>query len=91
VTVVPMCVVFTTTSTGAVTMLSGYIDGIRTQLALEPGKRNAGTLFNAIVTASLIAAMLVCAITVIVSGAIRVWTRTRGLTQTQEIFEPVMK
>lgn len=72
VTLIPMAVVLTTTSTGAIEMIFGHVTTIRTQLS----KPHADwiTLINSIIQGSLIVAMLLCAIIVIAAGAARVMT-----------------
>jgi carbon starvation protein len=66
VTVAPLCVVMTTTSTAAVQMLSGQIDTIR-----NPTVATA-TFINALITGGLIAAMLICTIVIIVAAGLRI-------------------
>jgi carbon starvation protein len=76
VAVVPMAGVFTTTSSAAVMMLSGQIDGIRTQLANTGFTLANATLFNAMLQAGLIVMMLVCALVVLAGATMRVWSAT---------------
>jgi carbon starvation protein len=90
VTVLPLLVVATTTSTAAVQMFLGQVDGIRTQLANAPGVRNNTLLVNAIVQAACIALMMTTGYIVILSAAIRIWTTTDGLKNEARGFEPVM-
>src|ERR1019366_3927486 len=60
VTVLPLIVVMTTTSTAAVQILLGKIDGIQTQLAKQTLTAAESTLLrNSVITASLLVAMLV--------------------------------
>jgi carbon starvation protein len=72
VTVGPMIVVMTTTSTAAIQMLGGYVDTVVTQVNNQPGVRNVSTLANAAVTGSLILAMLLCTVIVIIAGAAKI-------------------
>ena len=73
VSVCPMIVVMTTTSTAAVQILLGKVDGIRVQWAkatLTVAER--ALLTNSIVTASLLVGMLVCTVVIIVAAGVRV-------------------
>src|SRR5438552_1829597 len=91
VTVLPMLVVMTTTSTAAVEMFLAQLDGIRTQLgnhALSFWKNQV--LINAILQASCIAAMVISGFIVILSAAMKSWTRTGGLKAEARGFEPMM-
>jgi carbon starvation protein len=67
-TIVPMCVVATTTTTAAVELLSAQVDTIRTQLNNHATLANP-VMLNSFITASLIVAMLVST-GIIVGGAI---------------------
>ncbi len=78
VTVLPLCVVMTTTSTAAVQMFTGQLDTFRTQLA-NGRSANFWVMFNSGLQGSLILAMLACAIIIILAAASRIWTRTNGL------------
>jgi carbon starvation protein len=71
VTVIPMAVVMTTTSTAAMEVLGVQLDTIRVQAnnALSLGN---GVLVNAVLTSLLIVAMLGCTIIIIASGAAKV-------------------
>jgi carbon starvation protein len=66
VTVVPLCVVMTTTSTAAVEILSGQIDTIRNPTV------SSATFINAMITGILIAAMLICTVIIIVASGMRI-------------------
>jgi carbon starvation protein len=90
VTVGPMIVVMTTTSTAAVQMLSGYVDTVITQVNNAPGVRNASTLANAAMTGSLIAAMLICTMIVIVAAAAKVLLG-QGLSRVPQGFPVAQK
>ncbi len=92
VTVVPLCVVMTTTSTAAVQMFIGQLNTFTTQLGNAPGVRNTTLLINSGVQGLLIAAMLGCGIIVILSAARRIWIQTNGLQGgvPQRGFEPVV-
>ncbi len=81
VTVLPMCVVFTTTSSAAVTMLAGLTDGIRAQIHANGFSLANATLRNALIQSALILVQLVCAIIVIVACAMRVWRVSEGEKQ----------
>jgi carbon starvation protein len=73
VTVGPMVFVMTTTSTAAVEILLGQIDGIRTQLA--KATRTAaenGMLVHGCITASLLVGMLFCTILIIAAAGARI-------------------
>jgi carbon starvation protein len=90
VTVLPMLFVMTTTSSAGVQMLLGQIDGIRTQLSNAPAVRNTTTLFNAILMASCIIAIMLSGIIVIITAAMKIWSVTNGLKNEARGFEPVM-
>jgi carbon starvation protein len=72
VTVGPMVFVMTTTSTAAVQILLGQIDGIRTQLgkATRTAAENA-MLVHGCITASLLVGMLFCTILIIAAAGAR--------------------
>jgi carbon starvation protein len=70
VTLAPLAVVLTTTSTGAIEMILRHVTTIRTQL--DKSHADWTTLINSIIQGSLIVAMLLCAIIVIAAGAARV-------------------
>ena len=72
VTVLPMLVVLTTTSTAAVQMLVGQCQGAMTQLGKEPEQRNWTILINSIVQGLLIIAMLTCTFTILIAAGRRV-------------------
>ncbi len=71
VTICPLVVVMTTTSTAAMQILSAQIDTIRTQLHNNASLAN-GTLFNSLLTASLLVGMLTCTIIIIVGAGLRI-------------------
>jgi len=89
VTAAPLLVVMTTTSTAAVQMLQGQLNGFLTQWHNAPDVRNWTLLVNSGVQAALILAMLACGIIVILAAAMKVWTATNGMRQT-EGFQPIM-
>ncbi|MBC8108622.1 MAG: carbon starvation protein A [Anaerolineae bacterium] len=72
VTLVPMAIVLTTTTTAAVYMLSGQIDGITTQLQKESAGRNTKLLLNSIMQAGAIVIVFGCGLTVVIAAAARV-------------------
>jgi carbon starvation protein len=72
VTVVPMLVVATTTTSAAVTLLSGHVMTIRTQLANDAATRTAGTLTSSIISVSLLAGMLICTGIIVAAAAARI-------------------
>jgi hypothetical protein len=78
-----MVAVFTTTSSAAVLMLSGQIDGIRTQLGNTGFTFTNTTLRNALLQAALIVMMLTCALIVLASATIRVWKATAATARMQ--------
>ena len=83
VTICPLVVVMTTTSTAAMEILTGQIDTIRTQLQNNPSLGN-GMLVNAMLTASLLVAMLTCTLIIMVGAGMRIAGRTPGaLTNVQ--------
>ena len=90
VTVLPMLFVATTTSTAGMQMFAGQTEAIRTQLANSAGVRNNTVLFNALLQAICIGAMLVSGFIVIIFAAIRIWKTTNGLQVEARGFEPVM-
>jgi carbon starvation protein len=71
VTLVPMAVVMTTTSTAAVELLVAQLDTLRVQANNALSFQNA-VLVNSAVTASLIVAMLGCTILIIAAAAGRI-------------------
>jgi carbon starvation protein len=72
VTLIPMAIVLTTTSTAAAQMIYGHYISIATQLALE--KPAWAIVFNSSLQGGLIVAMVLCTIIIIAAGAARVWT-----------------
>ncbi len=90
VTVLPLLFVATTTSTAGMQMFAGQTEAIRTQLANSAGVRNNTVLFNALLQAICIGAMLVSGFIVIIFAAIRIWKTTNGLQTEARGFEPVM-
>ena len=73
VTVCPMVFVMTTTSTAAVQILLGQIDGIRTQLAKSTlTAAENKLLIHSFITASLLSAMLLCTILIIAAAGARI-------------------
>lgn len=85
VTVLPMCAVLGTTSTAALMLLNGQIDGFIVQWNKESGTRNGVLMFNSALQASLIIAMLSCTAVVLVSAGIRVWKHRTRVTAGSEI------
>jgi carbon starvation protein len=86
VTVAPLAVVMTTTSTAAVQILLGKVDGIRTQLAkdvLTAAER--ALLTNSIITAALLVAMLGCTIVIIIAAGARIAGVNRPGTRRFEV------
>jgi carbon starvation protein len=73
VTLLPMCVVCTTTTTAAVLMLKGYVDQIVNQMGLDAAVRNHTLLVNSFIQAALIVGLLTCTLVILVMGAIRIW------------------
>jgi carbon starvation protein CstA len=71
VTLVPMAVVFTTTSSAAVFMLQGYVSQISNQLHNPPGARNGTLLFNSVVQASILVGLMACTLVILIAGAAR--------------------
>jgi carbon starvation protein len=91
VTVLPMLVVMTTTSTAAVQMLIGQIDGICTQLGnTSVSMWKNQVLINATLQAACIAAMMISGFIVILSAALKIWKTTSGLKIDSRGFEPVL-
>ena len=89
VTVLPLLFVMTTTSTAAMQLLAGQIDGIRMQLASGAARNNA-LLINASIQAFCISLMMVSGVIIILFAAIRIWKVTNGLQVEARGFEPVM-
>jgi carbon starvation protein len=89
VVVLPMAAVFTTTSSAAVLMLTGQIDGIRTQLGNTGFTLLNTTLFNARLQAILIVMMLLCALIVLASATLKVWKTTGGAAR-PEVVSPLI-
>jgi carbon starvation protein len=73
VTIIPMCLVLTTTTSAAIFLLNGQIDGFLTQIRNPPDTRNGLLMFNSALQAGLIVAMLACTLTVLVASAVRIW------------------
>src|SRR5205823_12863939 len=77
VTLIPMAVVLTTTSTAGMEMITAQVTTLRTQFAKTTPDWTVA--INNMVQGGLIAAMLLCAIIIIAAGAARVMTSpTRG-------------
>ena len=72
VTVAPLAVVLTTTSTAAIQMLISQWRGVSTQLSLEAALRNWTTIANSAVQMSLIALMLICTLIVLWGSAAKI-------------------
>jgi carbon starvation protein len=81
VTLLPMLLVATTTSTAAVEMLVGHFTTIWTQLAKDSPDQK--TVTAAVISASLLVAMLGCTYTILSAGAMRVWPKVRGESASQ--------
>src|SRR5205823_923211 len=79
VTVGPMIVVFTTTSTAALQMFEAQRIQFVNQLNNTGAARNVSLLINSAVQGALILAMLACAMIVIVAGAGKILKSTGGL------------
>jgi len=90
VTILPMLLVGTTTSTAAVQLFIGQIDAIRTQLNNAPAIRNSALLFNASLQAFCIGSMMLSGYVVIIAAARKIWVVTQGLKTEARGFEPVM-
>ncbi len=81
VTVIPMLVVMTTTSTAAVQILLGKADGIRIQLAKATLTAPERVLLtNSIITAALLLAMMLCTAVIIIAAGARIGSK-RTLTE----------
>ncbi len=89
VTLMPLLVVMTTTSTAAGRTLAGLIDGIRTQLGNPAGADRSIALTNATIQAGLILAMLTCTLIVLAAAARRIWT-VLARQSPAPAFEPAM-
>jgi carbon starvation protein len=76
VTVLPMAFVFITTSSAAIVLMQGQMDGLVTQIHKAPGTRNASIIFNSALQISLIIGMLACTLMVMAGAAKRIWDRT---------------
>ena len=70
VTLAPLIVVLTTTSTAGMEMIMGHVTTLRTQFAKPTPDWTVA--INSMVQGGLIAAMLLCAIIIIAAGAARV-------------------
>ncbi|HEX3356466.1 MAG TPA: carbon starvation protein A [Tepidisphaeraceae bacterium] len=90
VTVLPMLFVMTTTSTAAVQLFLGQVDGIRVQWGNGTPFFQNNVLVNAIIEAACIAAMMVSGFVVIITAGMRVWKSTNGLKNEARGFEVVM-
>ena len=90
VSVLPMLAVFTTTSSAAVLMLHGQIDGIRTQLGNTGFSFTNVTLLNALLQATLIIVMLICALIVLAGSAAKIWSVTGSLRADPAPVEPAL-
>jgi carbon starvation protein len=76
VTVIPCLAVLTTTSSAAIFLLNGQIDGFLTQLRNAPDVRNGTLMFNSAMQGGLIIAMLTCTAIVLGASALRIWRVT---------------
>jgi hypothetical protein len=83
-----MIAVFTTTSSAAVLMLNGQIDGIRTQLGNTGFTLANTTLFNALLQAFLIVMMLTCALIVLAAATLKVWKVTSAISVEELVPQP---
>jgi uncharacterized membrane protein len=83
-----MIFVFITTSSAAVLMLNGQLDGIRTQLDNTGFTLANTTLFNALLQAMLIIMMLTCALIVLASATLKVWRVTSTNASLQPLPAP---
>jgi carbon starvation protein len=73
VTVLPLIVVMTTTSTAAIQILMGKILGIQTQLAKQTlTAAESALLRNSVITASLLVAMLACTCVILIAGGVKI-------------------
>jgi carbon starvation protein len=73
VTVIPLLVVMTTTSTAAVQILLGKIVGIQTQLAKQTlTAAESALLRNSVITASLLVAMLACTFVIVIAAGMKI-------------------
>jgi carbon starvation protein len=73
VTVLPLIVVMTTTSTAAIQILMGKIDGIQTQWAKQTlTAAEAALLRNSVITASLLVAMLACTFVIVIAAGMKI-------------------
>jgi carbon starvation protein len=89
VTVIPMCLVCTTTTSAAVLMLQGYIAQITNQLHNAPEVRNHALLVNTIIQAALIVALLSCTLIILTAGAIRIWRATSAPAPSEDAVPAV--
>jgi carbon starvation protein len=87
VTVLPLLLVCTTTSTAGLQLLNKFITGFTTQWnSPTPDQK---VLINSAVTSIAIIAMLVCTYIIILAAAMRIWTTTSGARREESAFEPI--
>src|SRR5205814_10122095 len=72
VTLIPMAVVFTTTSTAAVQMTAGHTTQILNQIHNTATDRNNTLLFSSVVQTALVVGMLACTLIIIIAAAARI-------------------
>ncbi|HEV7299799.1 MAG TPA: carbon starvation protein A [Tepidisphaeraceae bacterium] len=75
VTICPMLLVLTTTTTAAFVLGHAQVNGFMTQMSKAAGTRNGTILFNSALQTTLIVIMLTCTAIVLVSAARRIWGR----------------
>ncbi|HWB52629.1 MAG TPA: carbon starvation protein A [Tepidisphaeraceae bacterium] len=88
-TVLPMLFVFSTTSTAAVEMFNGQMSQVTNQIQNSPDVRNWPLLINSAIEAALILAMLLCAMIVMLAGAMRVWQASTRQTSDAPAEAPI--
>ncbi|MGE5608560.1 MAG: carbon starvation protein A [Bacillota bacterium] len=76
VTIIPMIIVMTTTSTAALELLTTNVNTLAAQFAASPAARSRVVIFNNCLQASLIVAMLLCTITVIAAAGVKIYAAT---------------
>ncbi len=84
VTLIPMAVVLTTTSTAGIEMITGHVTTLRTQFAKPTADWTIA--INSMIQGGLIVGMLLSAIIIIAAGAARVMS---GIDSRRPAFQPI--
>ena len=75
VTIAPMLLVLSTTTSAAVVLMHAQVNGFLIQLGKAAGTRNGTMMFNSALQTTLIVIMLTCTAIVLIAAARRIWGR----------------